>query len=208
MTITPSEALDHVPLFSGVDAGARASLANQLRHVRLSRGETLFSEGDPGAALFIIESGEVRVVSRNGDREVCRLGPGEHVGEMSLIDQSPRSATVIAGCDTTLWRLGSDDFDALCEAHPHVHKQIAATLARRLRDTTQGVTRRRADAVVLLIDVRSIMPGGDGFLDSLLTALTTTSRGTVGVIDLKTASELESTGAATEWSGVDVESFS
>lgn len=66
MKLSAREALDRVPLFVGLDREVRESLADRLVHMRLGRGETLFREGDPGEALYSIESGEVRVLTRNG----------------------------------------------------------------------------------------------------------------------------------------------
>jgi NTE family protein len=193
--MTAGEAFDGVSLFSGLEPAVLQSLAERLQLVRLQRGEALFREGDPGAALFLIETGEVRVISQAGKREVCRLGPREHVGEMSLIDPAPRSATVVAGCDTTLWRLSAHDFDALCQAHPQVHRQLAVTLARRLRETTLGVVRRRAEAVVLLIDVRDSVHGKKS-IGVLVDALAATTHRSVAAIHAGTARNDSATAAA------------
>jgi NTE family protein len=161
MKYSANDPLSRVSLFAGLDVVVRRFLARQLKPIRLERGAVLFREGDSGAALFLVESGEVRVLSHNGTKEVCRLGARDHVGEMSLIDQSPRSATVVAACDTTLLQLSVRDFDALCQTHPQVHKQIAIALAQRLRDTTIGRSTRRAEAVVLLVDAGHSCDGPD-----------------------------------------------
>src|SRR5262245_34483267 len=136
MKHSADDPLSSVSLFAGLNPAVREALSGQLKPIRLERGEVLYREGDLGGALFMVVSGEVRVLSHGGSKEVCRLVPREHVGEMSLIDQSPRSATVVAACDTALWQLGADEFDSLCQTHPQVHKQIAIALAKRLRDTT------------------------------------------------------------------------
>src|SRR5215211_2251314 len=136
MELTLAAALARIDLFASLDDETRARLGACLTRVRIERGETLFREGDPGAALYLIESGEVRVLNRQATHEICRLGPGEHVGEMSVIDHAPRSATVVARRDTTLWRLAAEDFESFAAAHSQLLERIAASLARRLRETT------------------------------------------------------------------------
>ena len=83
------EALNQVELFAGLDTAARESLCDLLVSLRLQRGEILFREGDPGGALYLIESGQVRVLTRGGTCEISRLGRRDHVGEMSLVDPAP-----------------------------------------------------------------------------------------------------------------------
>src|SRR5262245_23613669 len=183
MKFSANDPLSRVSLFAGLDSAVRDILSKRLRAVRLERGEVLFREGDLGAALFLVESGEVRVLSHNGTKEVCRLGPLEHVGEMSLIDQTPRSATVIAACDTALWQLSARDFDALCQSHPQIHKQIAIALAQRLRDTTIGSAKRRAESVVLLLDARHSCKEPD-FVATLAEAIAATTHRRVASMHL------------------------
>jgi NTE family protein len=185
---TTSEVLQRVSLFAGLAPEVLESLAERLKHIDLERGETLFREGEPGGSLYLVESGEVRVLSHGGRREIRRFGPGAHVGEMSLIDPAPRSATVIAGCDSRLWQLSSDDFDALCKAHPNVQKQVAIALARRLRDTTLGAAPPRAELVVFLIDARQPADGNDA-VQRLVTALTHTTQRSVATVHVGTQPE-------------------
>jgi NTE family protein len=186
------ESLDRVPLFAGLDTAAREALAGRLVHARLERGETLFREGDPGAALYLIESGEVRVLTREGTHEVCRLGPGEHVGEMSLVDPAPRSAAIVARCDTTLWKLDRSDFDALCVSSPDLYRHVAVTLARRLRDTTGGDTTHHTEPVILIVDARDATDRADDLFNQLIAAVRATTGEPIGVIHLG----LDATGAA------------
>lgn len=184
MKRSATEALNRVPLFSGLDREVRESLAGRLVPVRLQRGETLFREGDHGAALYLIESGEVRVLTRDGTHEVCRLGPGEHVGEMSLVDPAPRSAGVVARCDTALWRLGREDFEALCVSNPDVYRLVAVTLARRLRDTTGGDSPRHREPVVLVVDARDVTDRNDNLFEILIAAIQATTGDSIAVIHL------------------------
>jgi len=174
MEHTLAAALARIDLFSGLDEETRGKLCECLTQVQIERGETLFREGDAGAALYVIERGEVRVSTQAG-HEVRRLGRGQHLGEMSLIDPSPRSATVIAQCDTILWRLSADDFESFAAVHPQLDRRIAASLARRLRETTGSVPFRRGENVTLVVDARDSEAANDALLDNLQTSLETTS---------------------------------
>jgi NTE family protein len=198
MKMTVSDLLNSVSLFAGLDDQVRDALVERLKQVQLGRGDTLFREGERGAALYLVETGAVRVMGSDGKREVCRLGPREHVGEMSLIDQAPRSATVIAACDTTLWQLSADDFAALCDAHPRVHKQVAIALAQRLRDTTMGGGGHPSETVVLLLDARH-SPGRPDAVRSLIKAVAATTHRPVFTLKLGKPKSEPFDSAGTSW---------
>jgi NTE family protein len=176
--------LGHIDLFAWLDEDTRAKLAACLTPLRLVRGETLCREGDPGDALYVIETGEVSVLNRQGTHEICRLGPGEHVGEMSVIDPAPRSATVVARRDTLLWMLSAEDFNTFALRNPQLVQRMAVSLARRLRDTTAVRLQRRGERVVFLVDARGAARANDALLADLLTALQATSRAPATVVTL------------------------
>jgi NTE family protein len=169
-------ALARIDLFAALDDETRARLGPCLTEVRLGRGETLFREGEQGAAMYLVGRGEVRVLSHGATREVCRLGPGEHVGEMAVIDPCPRSATVVAACDTTVWRLTAQDFESVARGNSELHKLLAVSLARRLRATTAGDVARLSEAVVLVVDARGSARPGDRLIANLLAALEATAK--------------------------------
>ena len=208
MEPSPELALARVPLFAGLDPEMLAALARRLVPVRLSRGEVLCWEGDLGAELFVVESGEVRVLARSGAREVCRLGPGEHVGEMAVIDPAPRSATVQAARDSRLWKLRIEDFESLAGADSKLYRQIAIALARRLRSTTAGAWPNSTVRTVLLVDLRrSVLlrdeqtgpsrasgTGADGLSATLLAAVEEILGGRVGVVRLHCRSDSDGLG--------------
>ena len=102
---TTTEFLATVPLFKGLDADEMAKFAELLRDKSYPKGSVILFEDDPGDALFIVRAGRVKVVLVAEDgREVILgiLGPAEHFGELSLIDDQPRSAHVIAMEESTL----------------------------------------------------------------------------------------------------------
>ncbi|MEN8174609.1 MAG: cyclic nucleotide-binding domain-containing protein [Pseudomonadota bacterium] len=98
---------------------------------RVAAGDTIFSEGDPGHEMFVIVEGELEV-SADGET-FARLGPGETVGEMALIDDSPRSATVIAATDARIVPLDEKSFVFMVQETPFFALHMLRILAKRLR---------------------------------------------------------------------------
>lgn len=133
---TTTEFLATVPLFKGLDADEMAKFAELLREKSYPKGSVILFEDDPGDALFIVRAGRVKVVLVAEDgREVILgiLGPAEHFGELSLIDDQPRSAHVIAMEESTLLVLRRDDFRRRVEQNPSVAWSLLSELSRRLR---------------------------------------------------------------------------
>jgi len=125
-----------VPLLSRIDPAELQRLAALTRERQYGKGSVILFENDPGDSLFIVRYGRVKVVLVGEDgREVILgvLGPGEYFGELSLIDQQPRSAHVIAMEDSTLLALRSDDFRRRVEVTPSMAWSLLLELSRRLR---------------------------------------------------------------------------
>ncbi len=125
-----------VPLLSRIPSEELVRFAEVTREKQYPKGSVILFEDDPGDSLFIVRSGRVKVVLVAEDgREVILgvLGVGEHFGELSLIDDQPRSAHVIAMEDSTLLVLRRDDFQRRVEATPVVAWSLLTELSRRLR---------------------------------------------------------------------------
>lgn len=125
-----------VPLFAKLDDVEVQQFADLMRDRSYPKGSVIVFEDDPGDSLYIVRQGRVKVVLVGEDgREVILgvLGVGEHFGELSLIDEQPRSAHVIAMEDTSLLVLRSDDFRRRVEASPAVAWALLQELSRRLR---------------------------------------------------------------------------
>ena len=125
-----------VPLFAGIDPAELAQLGEVTREKQYPKGSVIVFEDDPGDALFIVREGRVKVVLVAEDgREVILgvLGVGEHFGELSLIDEQPRSAHVIAMENATLLVLRRDDFKRRVEVTPQLAWALLVELSRRLR---------------------------------------------------------------------------
>ena len=133
---TSADFLATVPLFSGIERSEMGRFADLTREKTYPKGSVIVFEDDPGDSLFVVRGGRVRVVLVAEDgREVILgvLGVGEYFGELSLIDDQPRSAHVIAMEDATLLVLRREDFRKRVEQSPSVAWALLIELSRRLR---------------------------------------------------------------------------
>jgi len=118
-------------------------LFSQARAINLARDQILFSAGDRGDGFYLLNDGllKVMVISPSGsERILAILGPGALVGELSMIDDTPRSATVSAIRDSKLAFLSKADFNALSRSQPELNLYLMTLLARRLRDVDDALT--------------------------------------------------------------------
>jgi len=139
MTLTHdrrTELLAGCPLFKGIDADGLAKLAELATPVDFPAGHVIARQGEIGTGFFVIVSGGVRVV-RDG-AVVARLGAGEFFGELSVLDQMPRNATVAAEEPTSCLALASWDFDKVLLAEPALTLAILRGVARRLREVSES----------------------------------------------------------------------
>jgi CRP/FNR family transcriptional regulator, cyclic AMP receptor protein len=127
-----NETLARVPLLSGVGRKELGRLAQRMTARTFAAGETAIEEGRGGAGFWMIESGEAEVlVSGNAVR---KLGPGDYFGEIALIDDGPRSATVVAASEMRCMGLAPWEFKAFLAEHPEAAWTVMQTLASRLRE--------------------------------------------------------------------------
>ena len=125
------ETLARVPLFSGIKPKELKKLGKRMTERSFNEGDEITREGESGIGFFVIEDGEASVSIR-GDI-VRTLGPGEHFGEVALIDSGPRSATIIAGTDLRCRGMSAWEFRPFVEEHPEVAWALLETLVGRLR---------------------------------------------------------------------------
>jgi CRP-like cAMP-binding protein len=135
--------LQGVYLFTDLSADERAPLAKIAEAMTLPAGFPIFRAGDPATALYLIESGSVRVtvISSSGKSiDVATLGSGSHFGEMALIDGAKRSATAETLEPTSMFRFDYDKVTALLDRSPatasKLYRSLARFLSNRLRQTT------------------------------------------------------------------------
>ena len=131
-----AETLRGVPLFQELADEELERVAGATRARTYPRNSVILFEDDPGDALYVVAGGQVKVVLVGEDgREVILsvMGPGDFFGEMSLIDDEPRSAHVIAMEDAQLFVLRREDFQHALEEHPRIAIGLLRALSRRLR---------------------------------------------------------------------------
>ncbi len=130
------ELLGNVRLFSTCNKRELARIASLVDEVEAPKGKVIVRQGDPGRECFVIAGGKAKASIRG--KGTATLGPGSFFGEMALLDQGPRSATVTAETDMRLLVLGSREFSALVNEVPTVGVRIMRGLAERLRDAEQA----------------------------------------------------------------------
>ncbi len=129
-----SRLTDHladISLFAGCSEQDLKRLVRASDEVSVSTGTTLTTQGEVGREAFVLLSGTADVV-RDG-AVVASLGPGDHVGELSLLDGGPRTATVTATSDVDLLVLSVPAFNGVLDEIPTLAHRLAVSLARRLR---------------------------------------------------------------------------
>ena len=133
MASSPVEALSKVPLFAGLSDDDLERLSRQMKERRFSEGSAVTSEGAGGAGFFVIAEGNA-TVSVGGEVR-AQLGPGDYFGEIALIDEGTRSASITAATDLLCYGLTAWEFRPFVEEHPEVAWTMLQTLARRLRES-------------------------------------------------------------------------
>ncbi|MDA8018897.1 MAG: cyclic nucleotide-binding domain-containing protein [Thermoanaerobaculia bacterium] len=100
-------------------------------------GETIFTEGELGTEMFIIQQGAVEILKqfRGEDQELAELGQGDFFGEMSILEDLPRTATARAKTDCKVLRINGTTFDSMLRKNPEIAVRMMRKLSRRLRDT-------------------------------------------------------------------------
>lgn len=133
-------------LFASLDEEQRAAVAARFGEERLPAGAKIFAEGEPGDRMYLVSGGTVRiskVIHGTGEEALAMLRRGDYFGEMSLIDDHPRSAEAVADEDVVAFSLSREQFRELIEADARVAVAVltalAKTLSVRLRETNEQV---------------------------------------------------------------------
>ncbi len=130
-----AELLRRVPLFSGLSDPELESVARSARGRTFAPGETVAREGESGVGFFVIERGEATVSV--GGEEVGRLRPGDYFGEIALIADTDRTATVTADSELRCYGLTRWEFRPLVETNAQVAWKLLEAVAKKVRDAEQ-----------------------------------------------------------------------
>ena len=142
--MTPqAQALQQIYLFKDLDADALALVAQSATAVVFDAGQDVCREGERADGMYLIRTGSVRVTKGDSDADVVMLGSGSHFGELGLVDDSPRSATVTASERCDIIKVDSARLRDALAAKPVVaaafYRAVARSIARRLRVTTDDL---------------------------------------------------------------------
>ncbi len=130
--------IGEVPFFAGLDAKRKKVVASQGKELSYNAGDPIVEAGSMGVGFYLILDGKVEV--RKGKSILASLGKGQFFGEMSLIDEEPRAADVVAVSPTKCWALSSWSFGALVKSNPEVALTMLKELVKRLRAAQSSPT--------------------------------------------------------------------
>jgi CRP/FNR family cyclic AMP-dependent transcriptional regulator len=135
---TKVEALKRAPLFAELSKKELAQLARVTEDLEVPAGQVLCKEGDTGREFFVIVEGETDISS--GGRRVAARGGGDFVGEIALLENTQRTATVTAKTPLRVFVLTREDFRQLVRENPNVERKVMQALARRVVELSRDPT--------------------------------------------------------------------
>lgn len=136
----PVDVLERVRLFADLDRREVDQIARLFKERTIAAGETVIREGTGGAAFYVIESGEATVTI--GGEHRATLGPGDYFGEIALLDEGARIATITAATELVCYGLTLWEFRPLVEANGVIGWKLLQTLARELREAEHLLSSR------------------------------------------------------------------
>ena len=141
------------PLFKRLDAAAHAELLQRFKRVGFAQGQTLIEQGQQGKGLFVIAAGDVQVTTtQDGQTTVlANLGPGNVLGEISLLHAQPTTATVTASSAVGTLFITREDFDTVVSAYPDVQTFLQNLSADRIQALKQSEESELLDADDLIV---------------------------------------------------------
>jgi CRP/FNR family transcriptional regulator, cyclic AMP receptor protein len=140
MKSTPDVAslLGQAPIFAALTERQLKSLAKTAKVVAFPANARVVKQGEPGIGFYLILTGRAEV--RQGARTLAQLGPGQFFGEMTLLDEQPRSADVIAVEPAECAVLSRWEFWGFAKGEPEVMQGVLREMARRLRETNRALS--------------------------------------------------------------------
>jgi CRP-like cAMP-binding protein len=155
------------PLFSGLKREELMELAKCVQRHTYDAGEEIITEGDNDRRLFIIVKGAVDVIKARGhmnQRRLCALGPRDYFGEMSLIDDLARSATVVAKEPTEVLSLDERDFRKQIQKNPAVAFELLTALSQRVRVLQKIIMNSLGGIVPICMNCKNIRDESDSWV--------------------------------------------
>jgi CRP/FNR family transcriptional regulator, cyclic AMP receptor protein len=134
---TKADALAACPFFSGLSRNELLEVAKITEDLEVDEGKPLTREGQSGSEFFVIVNGEVLVTK--GGQELRTLGPGDFFGEIALLEDSPRTATVTAKTPLRFFVLTRQAFRSLLAHQPEIEQKVLSALEERVRATSENV---------------------------------------------------------------------
>jgi len=126
-----TDMLKRVPLFAGLDNKELQQIADSMRERRFHAGDTVTQEGAGGVGFFIVEDGEADVTIAGEARGT--IGPGDYFGEIALINESPRTATITARTDMMCYGMTPWDFRPLVETNSTIAWKLLSAMAEKMK---------------------------------------------------------------------------
>ncbi|HKD99188.1 MAG TPA: Crp/Fnr family transcriptional regulator [Micromonosporaceae bacterium] len=136
------EVLARSGIFQGVEPETASALAKEMEITDIRKGDVIFNEGEPGDSLYIVLTGKIKLGRRAADGRqnlIALMGPSDMVGELSLFDPGPRTATATAVVDSRVARLRKQALRPWLSDRPEIAEQLLRVLARRLRRTNDAL---------------------------------------------------------------------
>jgi CRP-like cAMP-binding protein len=142
-------ALQHIKLFAGLASDQLQCLAQYLELVKVPQFGNLVRKGQPGDAMYVVMEGELRALTIVEGKEsiLATMGPGDCFGEISLLDQGPRSADVVANRDSTLLKISNTGFERLLREAPALALPFVLALSREAVQRVRHATKRYEDSI-------------------------------------------------------------
>ncbi|TML72723.1 MAG: cyclic nucleotide-binding domain-containing protein [Actinobacteria bacterium] len=124
----PVELIQRVPIFDGLERRDLERIAGSMKQRTFRAGDRVTSEGQGGVGFFVIEDGSAKVTIGGAERRT--LGPGDYFGEVALLTDSPRTATITAETDLRCYGMTSWDFKPLVESHSSIAWHLLQAMAK------------------------------------------------------------------------------
>ncbi len=146
--------LPGIPFFTQLSMESLLALAERLEIKACQRGDTICWLGEPGEAMYVVESGEIDVVlAAESDEVPIPLGEGDLLGEMALLANKPYAATYRASRDVVLWTLRRSDFDELVSEFPLIRQALSRALSEHLSPEDRAAAEQRLGTIALFADL-------------------------------------------------------